>query len=106
MQEDTYADYLAKVEIAREELTKQCNDLAEKYEQKNHALLVAQVKLQCDQEPAENRRKVNLERQILALKYKHTMREEKVRLILTRHRQQIRQMVTKSLEKGSKTWST
>ena len=105
MQEYTYANYLANVEIAREELTKQCNYLVEKYERKHHALIVAEAKLQFDQESAENRRQ-ELEREILILKYKHTMGEEKVCLILTQHKQQMHQMVIDSLDKGWKTWLT
>ena len=65
MQEETYVNYLAKVKIERDELHKQYKDLEEKYKQKRHALLLVETKLEFELGSA-------------ALKYKHTMGEDKV----------------------------
>ena len=105
MQEETYVDYAAKVEIARDKLHKHYKELEKKYEQKRQALIVVEAKLEFDLGSAKNHRR-ELEREIETLKYKNTMGEDKVHAILTRHKEQMRQMVFESLDKGWKTWST
>ena len=105
VQEETYVDYAAKVEIARDKLHKHYKELEKKYEQKRQALIVVEAKLEFDLGSAKNHRR-ELEREIETLKYKNTMGEDKVHAILTRHKEQMRQMVSESLDKGWKTWST
>ena len=79
--------------MVRDELDNKFKDLEEKYKQKRHALLLVETKLEFELGSA-------------ALKYKHTMGEDKVWAILMRHREQMCHMVSESLDKGWKTWST
>ena len=98
VQEETYVDYAAKVEIARDKLHKHYKELEKKYEQKRQALIVVEAKLEFDLEWWRE-----LEWEIETLKYKHTMGEDKVWAIM-RHKEQMHQMLLESLEKGWKTW--
>ena len=104
MHEETSADYLAKIEMEKEELTKNYNKLAKRYEHKCLARLVVEAKIQRDQELAANRLH-QLKKECFALKYQHTMGDHKIRHILTRHMQRMRQMITDLLDNGWKTWS-
>ena len=70
VQEETYVEYLAKVKIARDELHKPYKNLEEKYEQKCHALMVEEAKVQFDNASVESHRR-ELEKEISTLKYKH-----------------------------------
>ena len=90
--------------MARDELDKKYKVLEEKYKQKFHALLVAEAELQSARAAVDNCRQVQSE--IEFLKYKNTMGEDKVRAILIGHKEQTYQMVSESLEKVWKTWST
>ena len=83
MQEETYVDYAAKVEIARDKLHKHYKELEKKYEQKRQALIVVEAKLEFDLEWWRE-----LEWEIETLKYKHTMGEDKVWAIM-RHKEQM-----------------
>ena len=105
VQEETYVDFIAKVEMSREELDRKYRDLEEKYKKTRHILIVVEARLRFDHDTIENLWQ-ELLKEIDPLKYKNYMGKEKVQAILMWHKEQPRLMVSKSLDKGWKTWST
>ena len=75
--------------MARDEIDKKHKALEEKYEQKRHALLIAEAKLQSTEAATDNYWH-ELQSNIDTLKYKNTMGEDKVQAILMRHKEQAR----------------
>ena len=54
VQEETYAKFVAKVEMSREELDRKYRDLEEKYKKTRHILIVAEARLWFDHDTIEN----------------------------------------------------
>ena len=104
MHEEHYANHTAQLEMEQATLTTKYDQLAEKYEQKRLALLVAEAKLQFDLGSAELQI-AEMRKELATMQYRLNMGEEKVHLILSRHKDKMRKMVAETLDNGWRTWS-